>query len=106
MLGDTSDAATAPRKFLERPSGIRHFRQGSSLKTWLYRIAIREALNQSAGSSAICKKTFPLTRTEEGQARIETRISVPPLFEQLAAQEIHVAVQGALQQIPDVFRSA
>ncbi len=46
MLGDTSDAADGAQEvFLKAFRGIRNFRQGSSLKTWLYRIAIREALN-------------------------------------------------------------
>src|SRR6266699_3819771 len=46
MLGDTSDAADGTQEvFLKAFRGIRNFRQGSSLKTWLYRIAIREALN-------------------------------------------------------------
>jgi RNA polymerase sigma-70 factor (ECF subfamily) len=31
--------------FLKAFKGIRKFRGGSSLKTWLYRVAIREALN-------------------------------------------------------------
>src|SRR5215470_10714634 len=46
MLGDVSDAADGTQEvFLKAFRGIRAFRQGSSLKTWLYRIAIREALN-------------------------------------------------------------
>jgi DNA-directed RNA polymerase specialized sigma24 family protein len=46
MLGDPSDAADGTQEvFLKAFKGIRNFRHGSSLKTWLYRIAIREALN-------------------------------------------------------------
>ncbi len=46
MLGDGADAADGTQEvFLKAFRGIRSFRQGSSLKTWLYRIAIREALN-------------------------------------------------------------
>src|SRR5260370_42421581 len=42
MLGDTSDAADGTQEvFLKAFRGIRCFRQGSSLKTLLYRIAIR-----------------------------------------------------------------
>ena len=42
MLGDTSDAADGTQEvFLKAFRGICKFRQGSSLKTWLYRIAIR-----------------------------------------------------------------
>src|SRR6266436_6512527 len=43
MLGDTSDAADGTQEvFLKAFRGIRCFRQGSSLKTWLYRIALRD----------------------------------------------------------------
>src|SRR3984893_6286231 len=46
MLGDVSDAADGTQEvFLKAFRGIRSFRRGSSMKTWLYRIAIREALN-------------------------------------------------------------
>src|SRR5260370_16809056 len=43
---------------------------------------------------------------EEGQARIEIEDLGTTPFEQLASLEIQAAVHGALQQIPDVFRSA
>ncbi|HWQ02987.1 MAG TPA: sigma-70 family RNA polymerase sigma factor, partial [Candidatus Nitrosotenuis sp.] len=47
MLGNSADAADVTQDvFLKVYRGIRGFQQGSSLKTWLYRIAIREALNQ------------------------------------------------------------
>src|SRR5947207_15040403 len=48
MLGDTSDAAVDTQEgCLKRFRCIRKFRQVSSLKTLLYRIAIRETLNQN-----------------------------------------------------------
>src|SRR5437867_11617289 len=47
MLGDPSDAADGTQEvFLKAFRGIRSFRQGRSLKAWLYRIAIRDALIQ------------------------------------------------------------
>ena len=42
----------------------------------------------------------------EGQAAIEVPDSGASPFEQLASREIQTAVQEALQQVPDVFRSA
>ena len=78
MLGDTSDAADAAQEvFLKAFRGIRNFRQGSSLKTWLYRIAIREALNQGAGSSAICRKTFRSTLSPK-RARRKSKLKISP----------------------------
>jgi RNA polymerase sigma-70 factor, ECF subfamily len=108
MLGDTADAADAAQEvFLKAFKGIRHFRQGSSLKTWLYRIAIREALNHRRWFKRHLQKNVSIdAEPEEGFAQIDVEdLSATP-FDQLAAQEIQVAVQGALQQVPEVFRSA
>ncbi|HTZ47923.1 MAG TPA: sigma-70 family RNA polymerase sigma factor [Verrucomicrobiae bacterium] len=108
MLGDTADAADAAQEvFLKAFKGIRHFRQGSSLKTWLYRIAIREALNHRRWFKRHLQKNVSIDAgPEEGFAQIDVEdLSATP-FDQLAAQEIQVAVQGALQQVPEVFRSA
>lgn len=108
MLGDTADAADAAQEvFLKAFKGIRHFRQGSSLKTWLYRIAIREALNSRRWFKRHLQKNVSIdAEPEEGYAPIDVEdLSATP-FEQLAAHEIQVAVQGALQQVPEVFRSA
>jgi RNA polymerase sigma-70 factor (ECF subfamily) len=108
MLGDTSDAADGCQEvFLKAFRGIRNFRQGSSLKTWLYRIAIREALNHKRWFKRHLQKNVSIdAQPEEGQARIEVEDLCATPFEQLAAQEIQVAVHGALQQIPEAFRSA
>jgi RNA polymerase sigma-70 factor (ECF subfamily) len=108
MLGDTSDAADGAQEvFLKAFRGIRNFRQGSSLKTWLYRIAIREALNHKRWFKRHLQKNVSIdAQSEEGQSRIEIEDLCATPFEQLASLEIQAAVHGALQQIPDVFRSA
>ena len=108
MLGDTADAADAAQEvFLKAFKGIRQFRHGSSLKTWLYRIAIREALNHRRWFRRHLQKNVSIdAEPEEGFAQIDVEdLSATP-FDQLATQEIQVAVQGALQQVPEVFRSA
>jgi RNA polymerase sigma-70 factor (ECF subfamily) len=108
MLGDTADAADAAQEvFLKAFKGIRQFRQGSSLKTWLYRIAIREALNHRRWFKRHLQRNVSIdAQTEEGVAPIDVEdLSATP-FDQIAAQEIRAAVQGALQQVPEVFRSA
>jgi len=108
MLGDTADAADAAQEvFLKAFKGIRHFRQGSSLKTWLYRIAIREALNSRRWFKRHLQKNVSIdAEPEEGYAPIDVEDLGATPFDQLAAHEIQVAVQGALQQVPEVFRSA
>jgi RNA polymerase sigma-70 factor (ECF subfamily) len=108
MLADTSDAADGTQEvFLKAYRGIRNFRQGSSLKTWLYRIAIREALNHKRWFKRHLQKNVSIdAEPEDGHAHIEIEDHGATPFDQLAAMEIRVAVRGALQQVPDVFRSA
>jgi RNA polymerase sigma-70 factor, ECF subfamily len=108
MLGDTADSADAAQEvFLKAFKGIRHFRQGSSLKTWLYRIAIREALNHRRWFKRHLQMNVSIdAEPEEGFASIDLEDLGATPFDQLAAQEIQVAVQGALQQVPEVFRGA
>jgi RNA polymerase sigma-70 factor (ECF subfamily) len=108
MLCDSADAADAAQEvFLKAFKGIRNFRQGSSLKTWLYRIAIREALNHRRWFKRHLQKNVSIdAEPEEGAAHIEIEDLAATPFDQLAAHEIQDVVQGALQQVPDVFRSA
>ena len=108
MLGDVADAADGTQEvFLKAFRGIRSFRQGSSLKTWLYRIAIREALNHKRWFKRHLQKNVSIdAEPEEGHAAIEIEDLAATPFEQFAAHEIQAAVQSALQEIPEVFRSA
>jgi RNA polymerase sigma-70 factor, ECF subfamily len=108
MLGDASDAADGTQEvFLKAFRGINQFRQGSSLKTWLYRIAIREALNYRRWFQRHLQKNVSIdVDTEEGQHAVEVEDLGPTPFDQLASHEIQIAVQQALQQIPQVFRGA
>ncbi len=108
MLGNVSDAADGTQEvFLKAFRGIKCFRQGSSLKTWLYRIAIREALNHKRWFKRHLQKNVSIdAEPEEGHPCIDVQdLSATP-FEQLAAHEIQDAVQHALQEIPEVFRGA
>jgi len=108
MLGDVADAADGTQEvFLKAFRGIRSFRRGSSLKTWLYRIAIREALNHKRWFKRHLQKNVSIdAELEEGHAAIEIEDLAATPFEQFAAHEIQAAVQNALQEIPEVFRSA
>ena len=108
MLGDTSDAADATQEvFLKAFKGIRKFRGGSSLKTWLYRIAIREALNHRRWFKRHLQKNVSIdAEREQDHAPLEIEDGGATPFDQLASQEIQRAVQAALAQVPEAFRSA
>ncbi len=108
MLGDVADAADGTQEvFLKAFRGIRDFRSGSSLKTWLYRIAIREALNHRRWFKRHLQKNVSIdAEPEEGRAHIDVEDLGASPFEQLATREIQHAVHSALQQVPEAFRSA
>jgi len=108
MLGDPADAADGTQEvFLKAFRGIRSFRQGSSLKTWLYRIGIREALNHRRWFKRHLQKNVSINAEgEDGHAPLEVEDLGATPFEQLATREIQAAVRGALYQVPAVFRTA
>ena len=108
MLGDMSEAADVTQEvFLKVFRGIGGFRQGSSLKTWLYRIAVREALNHKRwwwrhrrGQTSIDAES------ENGQPALDLEDLAATPFEQLATREVQAVVRQALRKVPPVFRSA
>jgi len=108
MLGDTADAADSTQEvFLKAFRGIRSFRRGSSLKTWLYRIAVREALNNRRWFKRHLQRNVSIdAEPGDGFAPVEVQDATASPYEQMATHEIQAAVQDALQEIPEVFRSA
>src|SRR3974377_2385400 len=92
MLGDTADSADAAQEvFLKAFKGIRNFRQGSSLKTWLYRIAIREALNSRRWFKRHLQKNVSIdAEPEEGHTPIDVEDRSATPFDQLCPHEIEI----------------
>ena len=89
-----ADAADGSQEvFLKAFRGIRKFRQGSSLKTWLYRIAIREALNHRRWFRRHLQKNVSIdAEPEEWHASIEIEDLGATPFEQLQSREIQSVV--------------
>ena len=87
--------------------GIRGFRQGSSLKTWLYRISVRQALNHRRWFWRHHRQQVSIDGEGEFKSQsLELRDSEATPFEQCAAHETQVEVRRALAEIPALFRSA
>lgn len=108
ILSDPADAADVTQEvFLKAFRGIRGFRRGSSLKTWLYRIAVREALNQRRWCWRHHRWQASIdAETEDGHAALELEDAESTPFEQLAARELQAAIRSALASVPEQFRSA
>ena len=106
MLGNSADAAdTTQEVFLKAFRGIRGFRRGSSLKTWLYRIAIREALNQRRWWRRHRSKESSYESEGDHSERLGAT-GEPSPFDACAAREAQQTVRRALARLPEVFRSA
>ena len=108
MVSESSDAADITQDvFLKAFRGIRGFRRGSSLKTWLYRIAIREALNHRRWLWRHHRQQDSIdAETETGHASLEIEDAGGTPFDQAATHELQQAVQQALLKIPEAYRSA
>jgi RNA polymerase sigma-70 factor, ECF subfamily len=108
ILMDSADAADVTQEvFLRVFRGIHGFRRGSSLKTWLYRISVRQALNHRRWCWRHHRQQVSIDAEEEatGHAFDLVNQEATP-FEQYAAQEMQTAVRRALASVPPLFRSA
>ena len=108
MVSESCDAADITQDvFLKAFRGIRGFRRGSSLKTWLYRIAIREALNHRRWLWRHHREQDSIdANAANGHPSLEIEDASSTPFDQAASHEVQQAVQQALLKVPEVFRSA
>src|SRR5271166_2683232 len=108
ILSDSADAADVTQEvFLRAFRGIRGFRRGSSLKTWLYRISVRQALNHRRWCWRHHRQQVSIDGEEEGKSpALDLKDKEATPYEQFATQETQRAVRRALSQVPPLFRSA
>src|SRR5487761_1325099 len=106
ILSDSADAADVTQEiFIRVFRGIHGFRRGSSLKTWLYRVSVREALNHRRWCWRHHRNQVSIEADRERETsvfEIEDEDATP--FERLAATETQEAVRKALATVPEMFR--
>ena len=110
IVNDPSDAAdTTQDVFLKVFRGMKHFHGESSLKTWIYRIALHEAANRRRWWFRHKAQETPINPVADGEEySTENRLVDPgesPL-EKFAHTEVQAAVEAALQQVPEPYRTA
>ena len=114
ILTDPADAAdTTQEVFLKVFRGMNHFHGESSLKTWIYRIAIHEASNRRRWWFRHKAKE---TSMEPGENSLEgpfAQDTNPALvdhhkspFEMVADHEVHARVEEELRQVAEPYRTA
>jgi RNA polymerase sigma-70 factor (ECF subfamily) len=108
ILSDSADAADVTQEvFLRVFRGIRGFRRGSSLKTWLYRISVRQALNHRRWCWRHHRQQISMESEEETLGHIfERPTDEETPFDQCATHEMQATVRRALASVPPLFRSA
>ncbi len=114
VVNDPADAAdTTQDVFLKVFRGMKHFHGGSSLKTWIYRIALHEAANrrrwwfrhksketsiepaESEESSSVMDNSMQLALTDHADSP----------FDNVAHHEVQHRVEQELRKVPEPYRT-
>ncbi len=113
VVNDPSDAAdTTQDVFLKVFRGMKHFHGGSSLKTWIYRIALHEAANRrrwwfrhksketsiepaESDSPGLTENTLQMALTDPAESP----------FDNVAHHEVQQRVEQELRKVPEPYRT-
>jgi RNA polymerase sigma-70 factor, ECF subfamily len=114
VVSDPADAAdTTQDVFLKVFRGMKHFHGESSLKTWVYRIALHEAANRKrwwfrhkshetsiepadADGGAISDEAMQVALTDHHDSP----------FDNVAHREVQLRVDAELRRVPEPYRTA
>ncbi len=113
IVNDPADAAdTTQDVFLKVFRGMKHFHGGSSLKTWIYRIALHEAANRrrwwfrhKAKETSIepAESDGPGAGDHAMQTALTDRADSP--FDSVAHREVQKRVEEELQKLAEPYRT-
>jgi RNA polymerase sigma-70 factor (ECF subfamily) len=111
IVSDPADAAdTTQEVFLKVFRGMKHFHGESSLKTWIYRIALHEAANRrrwwfrhKAHETSIEPSETESAAGETMQMALTDRADSP--FDNVVHREMQKRVEDALRQVPEPYRT-
>jgi RNA polymerase sigma-70 factor, ECF subfamily len=113
IVNDPADAAdTTQEVFLKVFRGMKHFHGESSLKTWIYRIALHEAANRrrwwfrhkgKETSIEPPETESPGGGEHEVQMALTDHTDSP--FESVAHREVQARVEEELSKVPEPYRT-
>lgn len=113
-LNDPAEAADITQEvFIKVFRSIRGFQGDASLRTWLYRIALREASNQRRWWSRHKKQEITIDSPYEVTADESNGLCLAATladhsdspFDHAAQAEVRERVEAALRQLPEAFRT-
>ena len=111
IVNDPADAAdTTQEVFLKVFRGMKHFNGASSLKTWIYRIALHEASNR--------RRWWFRHKAHEMSMELESNLAGNAIgledsvadkrespFDSVAHEEVRSRVEQELEKVPEPFRT-
>src|SRR3954465_2391719 len=109
LLGNQTDACDVVQEvFLKVFRSVHSFREQSSLRTWIYRIAVNEAHNHRRWFARHCRREVPL---EKDRADYDYAIELAQdpgrsPYDQALDSETRAIVERALTKINPLFRIA
>ena len=114
MVNDPADAAdTTQEVFLKVFRGMKQFHGESSLKTWMYRIALHEASNRrrwwfrhKSRETSIEPAETSLAAPTGGGIKDSLVDDADSPFEHFAHEEVRARVEEELRQVPEPYRTA
>ena len=109
LINDPADAADVVQEvFLKVFRSIDHFRGQSTLKTWIYRIAVNEAYNQRRWFSRHRRQEVGLDDEDQASRPWLDSISDPARdpYELALNEERHQLIESSLREINADFRTA
>jgi RNA polymerase sigma-70 factor (ECF subfamily) len=113
IVNDPADAAdTTQEVFLKVFRGMKHFHGGSTLKTWIYRIALHEAANRrrwwfrhKAQETSIEPVESDGAGGGEGAMQVALTDHADSPFDTVAHREVQRRVDDALRRVPEPYRT-
>ncbi len=112
MLNDPADAAdTTQEVFLKVFRGMKRFHGESSLKTWMYRIAVHEASNRRRWWFRHKAQEVSIEPGVGNEAERTTGLkdmladAGDSPFDSAAQHELHARVEAELRQVPEPYRT-
>src|SRR3954465_714395 len=112
IVNDPADAAdTTQDVFLKVFRGMKHFHGESSLKTWIYRIALHEAANRRRWWFRHKAKETSIEPEAEANGMVENDIQIALMdhaespFESVAHHEVQHRVEEELRKVPEPYRT-
>lgn len=109
LLGNQQDAADVVQEvFLKVFRSVGSFQERSSLRTWIYRIAVNEVHNQRRWFLRHCRKEVAIEQEDRDHAPMLDHTVDPGRspFERALDNETRMLIERALAEVNPVFRTA